>query len=55
MTDRQLADLMRAVDDLEALKRKVFDDFTPLWDADEDMMKRALAVLHALVREYNQP
>lgn len=49
----QLTDLMRAVDDLETLKRKIFDDFTPLWDEDERIMQRALAVLHELIREMN--
>lgn len=55
MTDRQLTDLMRAVDDLEVIKRKVFDAFEPLWDADEHMFIRALAVLHELIRQANQP
>lgn len=54
MTDRQLIDLMRAVDDLEVIRRKVFDLFEPLWDEDEHMMTRAMATLHALVKEYNQ-
>lgn len=49
-----LADLMRAVDDLQHICRKVFDDFGPLWDDDERNMKRALAVLHEHIRELNQ-
>lgn len=49
-----LPDLMRAVDDLEHLYRKVFENFEPLWDADEARFKRALAVLHAVIKEANQ-
>lgn len=49
-----LPDLMRAVDDLELIRLKVFDNFEPLWDQDEAMMKRALAVLHEHIRELNQ-
>ena len=51
----QIADLQKAVDDLETLRRKIFDDFSPLWDADEQSMQRALAVLHQLVREVGEP
>ena len=50
-----LTDLMRAVDDLEDIGRKIFDRFEPLWDDEENRYKRALAVLHALIREANQP
>lgn len=50
-----LADLMRAVDDLEHIGRKVFDNFEPLWDEEERLYKRALAVLHEHLRELNQP
>lgn len=45
---------MRAVDDLETIKRKVFETMEPLWDEDERMFKRALATLHAIIREANQ-
>ena len=51
----QLADLMRAIDDLEHVVRRVFDGFEPMWDEDERLAKRALAVLHAYIRELNQP
>lgn len=51
----QLADLMRAADDLQEIGRKIFDLFEPLWDEDERVFKRAMAVLHAIIREYNQP
>lgn len=51
----QLADLMRAINDLEYVVRRVFDGFEPLWDEDERLAKRALAVLHAYMREINQP
>lgn len=51
----QLADLMRAIDDLEHVGRKVFDSFEPLWDEEERLYKRALAVLHKHLRELNQP
>lgn len=50
----EIADLMRAIDDLETLYRKVFDAFEPLWDEDERTMRRALAVLHAWIKELNQ-
>lgn len=50
-----LPDLMKAVDDIEQIRRKVFDTFEPLWDRDELMMTRAMAILHAHVRELNQP
>ena len=50
-----LPDLMRAVDDLEHIGRKVFDTFEPLWDADEASFKRALATLHAHIKELNKP
>jgi len=48
-------DLMRAVDDLEEIFRKVFDAFEPLYDADEHTMRRALAVLHAYLKAANTP
>lgn len=51
----QLADLMRAIDDLEHVARKVFDVMEPLWDEDERLFKRALAVLHQHIREISQP
>lgn len=50
----QLADLMRAADDLQEIGRKVFDLFEPLWDEDERVFKRAMAVLHEHIREMNQ-
>lgn len=50
-----IADLMRAIDDLEHVVRRVFDGFEPMWDEDERLAKRALAVLHAYVREINRP
>lgn len=50
----QLADLMRAIDDLEHIGRKIFDSFEPLWDDEERLFKRALAVLHQHVRELSQ-
>lgn len=49
-----LPDLMKALDDLEHVYRKVFQEFSPLWDEDEHTMRRALAMLHAHVRELNQ-
>lgn len=49
-----LADVMRAVDDLEILGRKIFDDIAPLWDEDERSFKRALAILRAMVDERNK-
>lgn len=49
-----LHDLMRAADDLQEIGRKVFDSFEPLWDEDERMFRRALAVLHQLIKEANQ-
>lgn len=50
-----LADLMRAIDDLEHVGRKIFDSFEPLWDDEERLYKRALAVLHQHIRELTQP
>lgn len=50
-----LPDLMKALDDLEHIGRKVFQDFTPIWDEDEHTFKRAMAMLHAYVRELNKP
>lgn len=50
----QLTDLMRAIDDIEHVSRKIFDDFLPLYDNDERIMKCALAVLHEHIRELNQ-
>lgn len=49
-----LPDLMRAVDDLELIYRKVFDTMEPLWDEEEAMFRRALATLHAVIKEANQ-
>lgn len=49
-----LPDLMRAIDDLELICKKVFDVFEPLYDHDEHNMKRALAILHAHIRELNK-
>lgn len=51
----EIADLMRALDDLEHIGRKVFDVMEPLWDEDERTFKRALAVLHEHIRELSQP
>lgn len=50
-----LADVMNALDELEVLFRAIFEDFTPLYDVDQDTMRRSLAVLHAYVREQNKP
>lgn len=50
-----ITDLMRAIDDLEHIGRKVFDVMEPLWDEDERLYKRALAVLHQHIRELSQP
>lgn len=50
-----LTDLMRAVDDLTLLYRKIFLDFTPLYDEDDALMVRALATLNALIKRENQP
>lgn len=49
-----LTDLMRAIDDLTTLYRKIFLDFTPLYDEDDAMMVRALAALNKLARKENQ-
>lgn len=50
-----LPDVMNALDELEILFRNIFEDFKPLYDTDQHTMRRALAVLHAYVREQNQP
>ena len=46
-----LADLKKAVADLDRLNQAIFQDFTPLWDEDERTMQRALDTLHALIKE----
>lgn len=47
----ELADLIAAVNELESIGRKVFDEFLPLWDQDEAVYRHALAVLRAYLEE----
>ena len=49
-----LAELMKAADDLQDVGRKIFDTVGALWDEEERMFERAMAVLHAHIKELNQ-
>lgn len=50
----ELTDLIAAVNELESIGRKVFDEFLPLWDQDEAVYRHALAVLRAYLEEVSQ-
>jgi len=49
-----LADMMKAIDDLEHVYQDVFESYAPLYTDQPQRMRRALAVLHAWVKQAQQ-